>query len=405
MCAQRGSPIAADDTGGAPLSSPAGPGAARYERVGAAAVIAIRRPQRRNAIDGPTAEAMVQAVRAFNDDPDARVLVVTGDEEAFCAGADLTSLESLRPRAGKPEGVFGVRRFPPKPAIAAISSWCLGGGVTLATWCDLRIAADTARFGFPDRQWGVPILDGGTDRLAAIIGPPGSGNGGYTAGRLAALIGDPAEITLRRPPPLETEMRVERAGPRLLLMHGEDLIAEAQKTVVELAIPECPSLHEARSASTGYPGLDRHPFPGCFVCGPQRAADGMAVFPGPLTDGRAWAAVWSAAETADAGPADVLVWAAMDCPGGWSISATDPAATYVLGRMAGQRIRPLDAAPVISLAWLIGRAARKATAGSALFTADGELCAYSMQTWIRLARRDGWLRQRGALARRPGDRT
>lgn len=151
-------------------SSPAGPGAARYERVGAAAVIAIRRPQRRNAIDGPTAEAMVQAVRAFNDDPDARVPVVTGDEEAFCAGADLTSLESLRPRVGKPEGVFGVRRFPPKPAIAAISGWCLGGGVTLATWCDLRIAADTARFGFPDRQWGVPILDRGADRLAAIIG-------------------------------------------------------------------------------------------------------------------------------------------------------------------------------------------------------------------------------------------
>ena len=108
-----------------------------------------------------------------------------------------------------------------------------------------------------------------------FCGPPGSGNGGYTAGRLAALTGDPAEITLRRPPPLETEMRVERAGPRLLLMHGEDLIAEAQKTVVELAIPECPSLHEARRASTGYPGLDRHPFPGCFVCGPQRAADGM----------------------------------------------------------------------------------------------------------------------------------
>ncbi len=157
-----------------------------------------------------------------------------------------------------------------------------------------------------------------------FCGPPGSGNGGYTAGRLAALTGDPAEITLRRPPPLETEMRVERAGPRLLLMHGEDLIAEAQKTVVELAIPECPSLHEARRASTGYPGLDRHPFPGCFVCGPQRAADGMAVFPGPLTDGRAWAAVWSAAETADAGPTDVLVWAAMDCPGGWSISAAVP---------------------------------------------------------------------------------
>jgi len=170
MCAHRDIPSAADDCGGAPLSRPAGPGAARYERAGAVAVIAIRRPQRRNAIDGPTAEAMVHAIRAFNDDPEARVLLVTGDDEAFCAGADLTSLESLLPRVGKPEGVFGARRFSPKPAIAAISGWCLGGGVTLATWCDLRIAADTARFAFPDRQWGVPILDGGADRLAAIIG-------------------------------------------------------------------------------------------------------------------------------------------------------------------------------------------------------------------------------------------
>jgi enoyl-CoA hydratase len=112
---------------------------------------------------------MVQAVRAFNDDPDARVLVLTGDEVAFCAGADLTSLESLRPRVGKPEGLFGVRRFSPKPAIAAISGWCLGAGVTLASWCDLRIAADTARFGFPDRQWGVPILDGGGEHVTRAL--------------------------------------------------------------------------------------------------------------------------------------------------------------------------------------------------------------------------------------------
>jgi hypothetical protein len=104
-----------------------------------------------------------------------------------------------------------------------------------------------------------------------FCGPPGSGNGGYTAGRLAALTGDPAEITLRQPPALETGMRVERAGSRLLLMHGDDLIAEAYKTVAELAIPQCPGLDEARSATTGYTGLDRHRFPGCLVCGPQRA--------------------------------------------------------------------------------------------------------------------------------------
>ena len=142
----------------------------RYERLGSAAVLTIARPERRNAIDGPTSEAIVEAVGRFEADSDARVLVVTGDEQAFCAGADLKALDTLAPRVGAPEGVFGARRFPSKPAIAAVSGWCLGGGVSLATWCDLRIAAATARFGFPDRRWGAPILDGATLRLVAIVG-------------------------------------------------------------------------------------------------------------------------------------------------------------------------------------------------------------------------------------------
>lgn len=141
-----------------------------YGRVGAAALVTIRRPERRNSLDGDTAAAMVQAIRTFEQDPDARVLVVTGDDDAFCAGADLKSLDSLQPRVGDQHGVFGTRCFAAKPTIAAISGWCLGGGVSLATWCDLRVAAETAHFGFPDRKWGAPILDGGTDRLAAIVG-------------------------------------------------------------------------------------------------------------------------------------------------------------------------------------------------------------------------------------------
>lgn len=142
----------------------------RYERTGPTAVLRLDRPERRNAIDGPMAEQIIGHIEAFEADDSARVLVVVGDDQAFCAGADLRALDTLAPRVGAPAGVFGTRRFPAKPAIAAISGWCLGAGIALATWCDLRVATATARFGFPDRKWGAPILDGATDRLVAIIG-------------------------------------------------------------------------------------------------------------------------------------------------------------------------------------------------------------------------------------------
>lgn len=143
-----------------------------YERVGAAAVLTIDRPERRNAIDGATAEELLAGYRNFESDDAAHVLVVTGGgEKAFSAGADLKAIETLGPRVDSPEGVLGFTRLvSPKPTIAAISGWCVAGGLVLALWCDLRIATEDARFGFPDRKWGVPIMDGGTKRLAATIG-------------------------------------------------------------------------------------------------------------------------------------------------------------------------------------------------------------------------------------------
>ena len=143
-----------------------------YERSGAAAVVTIDRPERRNAIDGPTAEALHDAFRAFADDDDARVLVVTGaGEEAFCAGADLKALDTLGGRLDSAEGPLGFTRLSsPKPTIAAVSGWCLAGGFELALWCDLRVAAPSARFGFTERRFGVPLIDGGTQRLPRIVG-------------------------------------------------------------------------------------------------------------------------------------------------------------------------------------------------------------------------------------------
>ena len=143
-----------------------------YERVGAASLLTIDRPERRNAIDGETAEELLAGYRSFESDEDALVLVVTGSgEKAFSAGADLKAIETLGPRVDSVEGVLGFTRLvSPKPTIAAISGWCVAAGVVLALWCDLRIATEDARFGFPDRKWGVPILDGGTKRLAATVG-------------------------------------------------------------------------------------------------------------------------------------------------------------------------------------------------------------------------------------------
>src|SRR5918998_313789 len=120
-----------------------------YERRGAAAVLTIDRQERRNAIDGPTAELIAAGYDRFVEEDDARVLVVTGaGDVAFCAGADLKAIETF----------------------AAISGWCLAGGLELALWCDLRIATDGSALGFPERRWGVPLVDGGTQRLPRIVG-------------------------------------------------------------------------------------------------------------------------------------------------------------------------------------------------------------------------------------------
>jgi enoyl-CoA hydratase/carnithine racemase len=154
-----------------------------YERIGSAALLTITRPERRNAVDEQTADALLAAFQDFEADDGARALVLTGQgPEAFCAGADLKALAeadiaSMSPEeaadrlAARKAGPMGFTRLTPsKPAIAAISGWCLAGGMELALWCDLRIATKTARFGFFDRRWGVPLIDGGTVRLPAIVG-------------------------------------------------------------------------------------------------------------------------------------------------------------------------------------------------------------------------------------------
>jgi enoyl-CoA hydratase len=153
----------------------------RYERAGAAAVLAIDRPERRNAVDPETAALLLDGFRRFEADEAARALVLTGEgPDAFCAGADLKAIAEAGPDvppelvesvAARTEGPMGFTRLTAsKPTIAAVSGWCLAGGLELALWCDLRVATDTARLGFTERRFGVPLIDGGTQRLPLVVG-------------------------------------------------------------------------------------------------------------------------------------------------------------------------------------------------------------------------------------------
>ncbi len=137
-------------------------------------VVTINRPEARNAVEGETAALLFEAVEAFRGDDSVDVLILTGTGEvAFCAGADLKRGETLMARPGVQEsGPMGFSRITDleKPTIAAVNGYCLAGGLELACWCDFRIADETAQFGVLNRRWGVPLLDGGTQRLPRIVG-------------------------------------------------------------------------------------------------------------------------------------------------------------------------------------------------------------------------------------------
>jgi enoyl-CoA hydratase len=141
----------------------------RYERVGAAALLTIDRPECRNAIDFETATLLRRGYDEFEADGGARVLVLSGaGGAAFCAGFDLKSEGLAVDDPAGPEGF--TRLTPSKPAIAAIEGYCVAGGLELALWCDLRIAAAGSTFGCFERRWGVPLIDGGTQRLPRVVG-------------------------------------------------------------------------------------------------------------------------------------------------------------------------------------------------------------------------------------------
>ena len=209
-------------------------------------------------------------------------------------------------------------------------------------------------------------------------GPPDSANGGYASGVVAALLGGEAEVTLRSPPPLDTPLDVVRRNASVELRDAETLVAVGEPVELALEVPEPVSVEQAEAARKRYAGFERHAYSTCFTCGPDRA-DGLGIFPGPVAGRELVAAPWLplAGEIAPE-----LVWAALDCPSGWAVDEWGRQ-DVLLGRLAAKLLVPVRGGePHVVIGWPRGSEGRKRYAGSAIFTANGELVAYSRSTWI-----------------------
>jgi hypothetical protein len=222
-------------------------------------------------------------------------------------------------------------------------------------------------------------------------GPPDSANGGYACAMAAQWIEGPAEVTLRSPPPLGRPLHVQRRDHGIALLDEDDkLIAEASPATVSVDVPKAVSLDAARRAAERYPWRDRHPYPTCFVCGPMREpGDGLGIFPGPVGDESLYAAPWipeSSLADAEGNVRDEFVWGALDCPSGIVTDLFGDVGRILLGRLAADLRHPVRAgAPYVVQAWPIHRDGRKLSTASALFTADGQLCAVARAVWIEVA--------------------
>ncbi len=213
-------------------------------------------------------------------------------------------------------------------------------------------------------------------------GPKDSGNGGYVCGSMARHVDGVAEVTLRKPPPLERALDLELNGSRVSLRDGDDLVAEARSATLDIDIPEPPSFEVASAATRSYRGFEFHALPHCYVCGPLRE-DGMHVFPSPIPDRDIVASPWIPEEHqagTDGRIREEFRWAALDCPGFFAI---DGHATRLLGRLTtrlGRSVRVGE--KCVTIGWHIHSSGRKHATGTALFSESGDLCGAAQATWI-----------------------
>jgi hypothetical protein len=226
---------------------------------------------------------------------------------------------------------------------------------------------------------------------ARFCGPPNSGNGGYSSGLLAEQLTGPCQVTLRSPPPLDTPLFLgKNAAGQVALHHGDVLVAEAVPAAVELELPEPPSFEQAEVAARSFIGLQSHPYPTCFVCGPTRPnADGLALFPGAVEGRPLVAAPWCPPSDLCNAHGQVetrFVWSALDCPSWFGFLAfSGRTVPTLLGRLTAEVHRaPLRDERCVVLGWHERTEGRRILCASAIFAADGSCLARSRSTWVML---------------------
>jgi hypothetical protein len=220
-------------------------------------------------------------------------------------------------------------------------------------------------------------------------GPPRSANGGYTCGRIARHLQGTIAVRLKSPPPLNAELRLEYTDEQAHLFHETTLIGEAKRSQLVLQAPPSPTYVQAEEAARSFLGFKSHAFPGCFVCGPERAADdGLRIFPGPLNGSASIAATWTPCESlADAAGnlKPEFLWSALDCPGGFALYPLPNGVAIVLGELTASILGDVKTGDrCIVLGWPLGMEGRKRFAGSAIYAPDHRLVGLARAVWIEV---------------------
>lgn len=225
-------------------------------------------------------------------------------------------------------------------------------------------------------------------------GPPNSAHGGYACGVVARFVPGTAEVSLRRPPPIEQPMEIRRLnGGSVEASVGDTVIAQGAPTTVEVDVPEPVRPAQAEVAVRSYFGFDKHAFPLCFGCGPARAVgDGLRIFSGPVAGRQLVAAPWTPEPwhlDQEGRVKSELLWAVLDCPSGWAAIYLDPTlsdAGILLARFAVRLIHPVSEGDrCVVTGWPITAEARKLCTGAALLSATGDVRALGRALWIRPA--------------------
>lgn len=224
-----------------------------------------------------------------------------------------------------------------------------------------------------------------------FCGPPESGNGGYVCGVIGEQLTGAATVRLFLPPPLEQDLTLKVTDADVQLLDGEKLVGKGWVEEFDVQCPPIPTFDEAVEAAKHCSGFEQHPFPGCFVCGPDRSdGDGLRIFPGHLTSSEVVAAPWIPDVSLQSGSGDgtidpVFIWSALDCTSAFPMLPAGDGKALVLGQMAVKIYCDVKVGErCVMLGWPISQDGKKHFSASAVIGENGSVAAVAKATWIEV---------------------